>query len=542
MTLLDHRGQPLPPREAKPRARYMGHDRSGILSMRRAVTRDIKHDVREASRRAFALAFDFMQNSGWIAGTADQIIADMIGPELKLNARPDLSRLGYSDRERAEWCRLVEAEWRRWSWNPWECDLEGKSTVQEILDGAARYYLAGGEGIAVIDYLGRGQRRRYGIRTGTKARLVSPHRLTTWTMPFEGWEQGVLHDEIGRPMAYRFRRDEGGIDRDVDVPARAGSLMQVIHVMDRGATPNSPRGITPMAPAFKVIAQSDQLADATLTTALLQTAFAATIRSPEPSDVEFQALQQLHEMEENEPETFEGASELAEDLLALHEQRLNSLKTKSLSIGGDTSQVNHLGPGEELELHSSATPGPQYQPFQEGLLREMARCLGVTFESLTMDHSGASYSSTRMAVASIWPTILRRRERIVAPMAQGIYEAWLDEQIGTGAIPFKGGYQAFAANRENVVDAEWRGPSRPSADPYKDALANKVRLEQGSATLQSICAEQGEDWEEVLDQAQREVERFKAMGITPPHGRMSGGEGAGPDGAAADGMREPANG
>ncbi|MEM5541765.1 phage portal protein [Sulfitobacter sp. AS92] len=536
MKLLDHRGVPMPSREVAPQARYMGHDRSGILSMRRAVTRDVKVDVREAASRAFALAFDFMQNSGRIAGATDQIIADMIGPELKLNCQPDLASLGYDDPEKAAWCRMVEREWRRWSWNPWECDLEGKASVQEMLDGAVRYYLAGGEALATIDFLGRGDRRRYGLETGTKVRLVSPHRLTRYSSPMEGWDQGIYHDELGRPMSYRFRRSEGGLERDIDVMARAGSVAQVIHVMDRGATPNSPRGITPMAPAFKVIAQSDQFADATLTTALLQTAFAATIKSPEPSETAFEALQQLNDMD-----GFQGNKDLATDLMSVWGHRLDALKTKSLSIGGDTSQVNHLGPGEELELHSSATPGPQYQPFQMGLMQEVARCLGVTLESLTMDHSRASYSSVRMAVATIWPTIARRRERIPSVMAQGIYEAWLDEAIGTGRIPLKGGYQAFAANREKVVDAEWRGPAKPSADPYKDAIARKVQLETGQTTLKQIASEEGRDWEEDLDQITREVERFREAGVTPPHGRMSGGEGAGPLGGAADGMREPSN-
>lgn len=202
--------------------------------------------------------------------------------------------------------------------------------------------------------------------------------------------------------------------------------------------------------------------------------------------------------------------------------------------------MNHLGPGESLTLHSSATPGPQYQPFQLSLLRETARCIGVTVESLTMDHSSASYSSTRMAVASVWPTVVRRRERIAAPFAQGIYEPWLDEMIGTGRIPFKGGYRAFAANRERVVDAEWRGPARPSADPYKDALADKVRLEIGAGTLQEIWAERGLDWEEGIDQMGREVERLTAAGIPHPFGRKTGGDGAGPLGAAAEGRREDA--
>lgn len=527
-------------KKQKPAARmeYMGHDRVGIINMRRAVTRDVKHDVLRAADRAFALAFDFMQNSGWIAGAADQIIADMIGTELKLNARPDLARLGYDDAERAAWCRLVENDWRRWSWTPRECDIEGRATVQEMLDGAARYYLAGGEAIAVLDYMPAAMRQRYGARSGVKARLVSPHRLSRYTSLVEGWDQGVYHDENGRPTHYRFKVSEGGIERDLDLPVMAGAIQRIIHTMDRGTTPNSPRGISPMTPAFNVIAQSDQLADATLTTALIQAGFAATITSPEPSDVAFQALQQIAELDEEE--VFDGAKDLAADLMAVWQQRMESLKSKRLSIGGGASQVNHLGPGEKLEFHTAHTGGPQYDAFQRNLLREVARCLGVTVEGLTMDHSSASYSSTRMAVASVWPTIIRRRERIVAPIAQGIYEAWLDEAIAEGRLPFKGGYRAFAANRDLVVDSEWRGPPRPSADPYKDALAEKVRLETGTITIQEVWAERGLDWEEGLDQIAREHDRFEAMGVKSPFGRSTGG-GAGPLGAAADGAREQSN-
>jgi len=129
----------------------------------------------------------------------------------------------------------------------------------------------------------------------------------------------------------------------------------------------------------------------------------------------------------------------------------------------------------------------------------------------------------------------------VAPFAQAVFEAWLDEEIATGRIPFKGGYRAFEANRRRAVDAEWRGPHRPSADPFRDAQANKVELEAGTTTLQRIYAAKGLDWEEELDQVAREAERFEAIGVKSPYGRMAGGD-AGPMGGAADGMREPANG
>ena len=527
--VLDQHGKPM-----RPRAQYMRPDRSGILSMRRAITRDVKTDVHQGAARAFALAFDFMHNSGWLAGAADQIVTDMIGTELVLNARPDPSVFGGDMAARREWCRAVETAWWRWAQDPRECDLEGKATIAETLDGAVRYYLASGEAIGIISYLRASDQRRYGIETGTKVRLVSPHRLSRHTSLFEGWDQGINHDPNGRAVAYRFCQTDGGMDRDVDIMAISGTLRQVVHVMDRGVTPNSPRGISPMTPCFKTVAQSDQLADATLTTALLQTAFAATIHSPEASVDAFAAIETIQELTE-----YEGAADLAEDLFEVWHQRIEALKSRPLSIGGDATQVNHLGPGEKLELHGSQTPGPQYLPFQQNLMREVARCLGVTFENLTMDHSAASYSSTRMAVSSVWPTIERRRARIAAPFAQGIYDAWLDEQVGTDALPFPGGVTAFRAQRRAACAAEWRGPSKPTADPWKDAAAAKVRLEMGMTTLQEVYAERGLDWEEQTEQIAVEKGYLTGLDLPIPFGRTQGGAG-GPQGGALDPVQENA--
>lgn len=89
-------------------------------------------------------------------------------------------------------------------------------------------------------------RRRYGAVSGVKARLVSPHRLSRYTSAPERWEQGIHHDANGRPDAYRFRVDRDGWAEDLDLSVMAGAIQRIIHVMDRGATPNSPRGISPM--------------------------------------------------------------------------------------------------------------------------------------------------------------------------------------------------------------------------------------------------------------------------------------------------------
>ncbi|MCZ7927332.1 phage portal protein [Agrobacterium pusense] len=523
------------PLARKMTARYLRGDTAGTLAMRRAVTRDARLDVRESAERASALAFDFMQNSGWISGAVQQIITDTIGDELKLNLRSQLEAFGYTKKQASAWCRKVERAWRRFAWNPKECDLAGKATIADMAEALLLSFLASGEGFAVLDHLPLDEQRRLGLKTGLKVSVLASHRCPRTTIENEGLDQGVYHDEHNRAIGYKFRVRKNGIETDRTIDGA-----DVIHVMDRAANLNSPRGISVIAPALKVIAQSDQLADATLATALIQTIFAATIKSPEPSESAFDAIRTLSDMEA--PEGYEGdwnefIGGLQEDLMDVWGNRIDALKNKGISMS-ESGRINHLGPGETFEMHSAATPGSQYLPFFQSLLKEIARCLGITYEALAMDHSNASYSSVRMAVATIWPIVMRRRSRIVAPFLQGVFERWLDEMIFRNIIPFKGGYAAFSRDRESVFQSEWSGPAAPSADDYKAALAAKVRMETGISTFHDECALVGRNGEEQIAQLGIEKRMFDAEGVPHPFGRSQGG-GGGPLGAAAEGNRDP---
>ncbi|SMC42900.1 phage portal protein, lambda family [Fulvimarina manganoxydans] len=519
-------------------ARYLRDTRTGMLSMRRAVTRDAKWDVAEAAQRASSLAYDFIRNSGYLAGAVNQVLCDTIGEELKLNCRAQLQALGYSAEDEGKWQRDVERRWRRWSYDAKECDLAGKMTIAEMTDAMLRSYLATGEGFAILDSLTVRQRRMLKCSTGLKVTLVPAHRCPNVSREFEGFNGGIFHDAWDRARFYRFRRRESGIDVDHDVPAS-----DVIHVMDRGDNLGSPRGISPMAPILRAAAQGDQLADATLAVALMQSAFAAVVRSPEPSETAFQALQTLEGLEAPMGEDPLGWGEylggLRADLLEVWAQRIDALKNGSLALN-DPARVAHLGPGETLEMVTADNRADNYKALWETLAREMARCLGLTFESFAGDHSNATYSSVRMAWASIWPVVMRRRERIAVPFVQSVYERWLEDEIAEGRIDFRGGYQAFAANREAVFQAEFQGPSQPTADDYKSAMAAKVKLETGQASLEEIHAAAGQNHSETLAAIERGHQWFTERGIPSPYGRSTGG-GAGPLGSAADGNREPAN-
>lgn len=507
-------GAPRVVRQA-PQARWMRDASTGVLAARRTSLVDNRDDVRRVWDRISALALDFIQNSGRLKGAVDQVLADTVGVELKLFARPDLSRLGYTEKEAAAWALVVQNRWRRWAWNPAECDLRGKWTLPQQVDIALRHQIAFGEALGVIDYLPPADRVAYGATSGTKFVLVSPHRLVRDTSELERLHSGIVHDANGRPVAYRFLERRGGIDVKIDHRARdAEGRQRVVHAFDPWDS-GDVRGISVIASTLRTHASAEQLGDATLATAILQTIFAATLTSDLPSGDAFQALQAM--------EGEEGAG-LADELAGYFKGRLDTAAESSLVVNS-ASQVNHLAPGEQFQMHTASTPGSNYIPFAADLRREMARAIGVTASSFTFDFNGATYSSVRMESSSIWPVVMRRRQRIAAPICQAVYEAWLDEEIGEGRIPFRGGYRAFAANREAVCWADWQGPAKPTADDEKAAKAATERLRNGTSSIAIECAEIGLDENDVFPQRVAEFNRYTEAGMPIPFQPTQGGGG-----------------
>ena len=235
------------------------------------------------------------------------------------------------------------------------------------------------------------------------------------------------------------------------------------------------------------------------------------LTSPNPSTEAFEALEQLKEMGRGA-----DSSKLLEEFIGYFGAALDRASEGKIHVSGDP-QVSHLAPGENLDLKSVATPGSTYQPFSASLSRDMARAFGVTYGGLTMDHTDATYSSVRMETASIWPVVMRRRERCAAPVCQAVYENWLDEEIGEGRIPFKGGYEALEANRDRVSWAQWQGPAKPSADDLKSAKASSERLENGTSSIEVESGELGVDPDEIFEQRLRRHRRYVEAGMRSPY-------------------------
>jgi len=480
----------------RPQAAYFQGERNLFLAGWKPRLREQQQDVQEAWERSAARAVSAVQNSGFIAGIVEVSSGAVVGKGLRMAARPDVDALGWEQEFSTKWARKAESRFRAWAEKPVLCDASAELTFGQMQQAAYASYLAFGEVFALLPLIAR----EIG-RSATKVKLLPPSRLVNVTDELTGVIQGVKVDEWGAHLAYRMRRKDRLTGwKEVDIQARdADGRPNVLLIKDPALA--TTRGISPLATVLKVVRQVDQYADATLTAALIQTIFAATVKSNISGQAAFDGL------------ITQGDNGPNIGLYASQKGEWYDGANIDLTQHG---RIAHMFPGDELEFTEAKTPGQQYDHFMGWLLREIARGAGVTYESATGDYRGATYSSVRMAGAVEWQTVLRRRSNIVVPFCDVIYEWWLDEEIRTGRLEYPGGYGKFAEQRDFAAQAAWTGPARPQADDFKTARAYEVRKDMQATTLAEIAEEYGRDWDDDARQRAAENALHEELGLPLP--------------------------
>lgn len=486
-----------------------------VINMPVPALRDRVDDVRSAWYRANALATDAALNNGWIAGVVEQMVSSMIGTGLRLSYKPDGRVFGWDDQATGEYARIVEKRWGIWSSQPRECDAGARYTVAQMQAAVIRQWAATGEALGQITAF-----HRVGAESFTKVKLIPSHWLSRETREYDGLQTGVYLDANGAATGYLFNVRDRFLGQKQVIQSASDNYGRpvIIHVFDGEAS--QVRGITPLAPALKIVRQFDQLSDATLTAAMIHAIFAATVESDYPTSDVMNALKDAEEqVTDLEPGGLAGGWD------AFMDAKVGWNRSVNIDLGRN-GKIAHLLPGEKLKLQSSEHPNSTYESFAKFLLREIAACLGVLPSDLTGDYTGDTYSSIRMGIAKKWPLVEYRRKHIPARFTQGIFEAWLEEEIDTGRIKIPGGISSFLQYRTSLTRAHWRGPPKPQADDTKASAAHATWLRMGVITQEQICNDLGLDFEDVMEQLSRERKMREAMGLPDPVLAMSGGSGA----------------
>lgn len=460
--------------------------------------RDAQDDIQKDWEKAAARAVEGVQNSGFLTQVVEVETGSVVGAGLRLSSRPDADALGMKPAEASKLGRQIEAKFRSYSRNPREIDAAGRMNFGKMQQAAFASYKCYGEVLALLPKV-----NRKGSKRISKVMMLPPTRLAQTNDDTQNIVQGVRCDgDWGSPLGYLIRRKSKTLGwEEVEVPAfDADGAPNVAHIFD--AAIGVTRGISPIAPILKVVRQVDQFADATLTAALMQTIFAATMKTNISGIAAFDGLMTSGDR---------GALDITAFAAAKGEW-YDGAKIDLTQHG----RIAQLFPGDELIFNKADAPGQQFDQFMGWLMREIAAGAGVTYESSTGDYRGATYSSIRMAGAKEWLTVLRRRDNIIVPFCQTVFEAWLDEAVFTGDVQVPGGYAFYLANKEAIARAVWSGPAQPQADDFKAARSHQVLKDMGATTLSEIVASYGRDWDDDMRQQAEENRLAEELGLPKP--------------------------
>ena len=382
----------------------------------------------------------------------------------------------------------------------YNCDAGGQLNFGQQQQAFYWCGLAFGEGLALMPLIDR-----RGSKYLTKVKLLPPSRIVNKT-DGHSLVQGVRVDGWGMPLAYLlYQRGPGGYldEREIAARDRDGRPNLVHRYMPAvGVT----RGIGDLGTGMKAYRQFDQYSDANLTKKMIQTIFAATIKTNLQGLAAFEGL--MTEGDQVSP----GAL----DLGRFGEAKADWYEGSKIDLS-QHGRIAQLFPNDELDFVESRAAGDDFDPIARWLWLEIAAAAGVSYESATGDYRGATYSSVRMAGAKEWLNVLRKRDAMVVPFCQTAAEAHLEEEIGSGRIEIPGGLAAFYEHRSQIARCTWTGPQQPQADDFKTARAHEVLLSMGATTLDTVYSSYGKDWDTEMRQQAAENKLADKLGLPLPH-------------------------
>jgi lambda family phage portal protein len=436
---------------------------------------------------------DLDRNNGVAAGSFQTLQDNTVGVGLRLACWPDYRALGKDIQWAEDWSRTTESLWKSWAECTW-CDAANRLTFSSLTQLVFRSALENGEALALPLWLERPETPfRTCIQLVDSDRLSNPYMQVS-TMNLRG---GVELDTYGRPLAYYIRKmsDWMGLmgmfmpllslewER---VPAETPwGRKRVLHVLAQ-ERPDQTRGKPILAPVIEQFRMLDSYQRTELQSAIVNSIVAGMIETPlDPAGIT--------ELMGGDPNKY--------------------LATKSeyrIQLEGGT--LIPLYPGDKLTPFTPARPAPQFSQFVEAVVRQIGTAVGLPYELLMKDFSKTNYSSARASLLEAWRFFINRRTWLATYWAGPVYRLWLEEAVNAGMIEAPGFYE----NLHYYSRAKWIGPGRGWVDPVKEAQAAQLRMDSMISTLEMECAEQGLDWNEVIEQRALEIARLTELNLTPP--------------------------
>lgn len=422
------------------------------------------------------------------SGIVDTFATTAVGSGLNPFPLVDKEALGI-DKDQARALQLQQRiVYRAWAGR---ADSAGQLTFGEIQALCYRSAMEFGEFFVLLPMIQVG--RKYALT----CQVIHPLRVRT---PSDYYSDKTIIDGVrigryGAPISI-FIKKSGNRYKDnssanfYEVPVSRGGRPIILHGFFK-KEPEQYRGYPVLAPVMKMLKDFHDLVDAELVSSVVTAAFSLFIESAAGTDPSFPAI----------------------NAATLTEYGFNADgNAETIRYEGfEPGQVLYGNPGEKPQVINPNRPGATFAPFIKTLKDSISGALGmhpaVTFKQM----DGLTFAAGRLAWLDAWRVFTRDRTWLVNRLCQPVYtalieEAWLRRDID---------YQDFYAQPEALTNCDWRGAPKGNIEPIQDIKADVIAIENNLKTRSQRAAEQGEDWQNIIDTLAEEKNAMDAAGLIP---------------------------
>lgn len=472
---------------------------------------------------------DMFRNHGLAAGYRQTSQDNIIGSVLRLSSKPHYRLLGWNADRAHEWAQKTEAEF--WTYaSSTECDASRTSTLlgltRQILGSATE----NGDAIAIPIW-----NNFVGARWNTSFMLVEGDRLSTPIgMEHRRDIRGGVHvNKHNAPIGYYVRKSHPGdafslgagwsanvIPTQDDweyIPAFDGAgFRRIIHLHDKDRA-EATRAKPMIAAVMKEFKMAGKYSQEELKSAVTNSLIAAFVES----NLDQTSLIDLFS-------SGAGSTDPAE----INNYWLNQFAQNRAKLQGGA--IIPMPLGAKVTGFNPGRPNPAFEAFMLSVLRHIAAGLNIPYELLTKDFSRTNYSSARAALLEAWRFFQSRRQWLIDQWLSHVYEFWMREAIDKGRVEAPD----FYLNRQAYLRCRWIMSGRGWVDPLKEVKAARERIDGDLSNEEIECAEQGLDYEEVLEGQARILKKKRELGLLTVDGTGGGGPG-GQTRTQDEGMEDP---
>lgn len=459
-----------------------------------------------------ARARDLVRNNAFAKNAVRMNRDAVTGSGLKLALKIDWRTLGLKDLlEATEWQDHVTRMWEAHAESV-ECQMDARRqlTFSQMISVADQADYVDGESLSIVEM-------KPGISPyQTCLNLIDVDRLSNpnFAPDTESLRGGILRDEFGEPIVYYIREGHPS-----DVAWSASQLSWnavprqtewgrpiVLHSFDQTRVEQT-RGVSEFASAIRPMRMLAQYDDTELQSAILQAEYAAVIKT----DLDWSKAMDV--VGARVVRDGAAGNPMTNTVRALLTDAAGYHKDSNITWRG--AKIPHLLPNESLDVIKSSHPNSNFADFESAFIRHIAAGLGVEAHELAKNYREVNYSAARAALLAVWRTYRARRERIIRQIAMPAFAAWLEEAVAIGAVYLPRGVTDFLAAKPFLVRGTFYAWGKPMIDPMKERQAQNLGMQMGVETLEDVCAEEGKNWRDVLDQRAFERNRMLELGLDP---------------------------